>query len=82
HHVGIHALHQACFPVYVMHHGGGSSMVIEHPVYVVVESAIQVYLAVQNQAEAVESKDMLDRMLAPSNQFSPDSQTSERTGKR
>lgn len=52
HHIGFHALQHAGFPVYVMHHGGGWSMVMVHAVYVVVESAILVYLAVQNQAEA------------------------------
>ncbi|WP_057412203.1 methyl-accepting chemotaxis protein [Pseudomonas amygdali] len=82
HHVGFHALQHAGFPVYVMHHGGGWSMVMVHAVYVVVESAILVYLAVQNQAEAVENHDMLDRMLATTNQFSPNSQASERSAKR
>ncbi|RMM91466.1 Methyl-accepting chemotaxis protein, partial [Pseudomonas savastanoi pv. glycinea] len=82
HHIGFHALQHAGFPVYVMHHGGGWSMVMVHAVYVVVESAILVYLAVQNQAEAVENQDMLDRMLATTNQFSPNSQTSERSAKR
>ncbi|AVB12537.1 methyl-accepting chemotaxis protein [Pseudomonas amygdali pv. morsprunorum] len=81
HHVGFHALQHAGFPVYVMHHGGWS-MVMVHAVYVVVESAILVYLAVQNQAEAVENHDMLDRMLATTNQFSPNSQASERSAKR
>ncbi|RMV11423.1 Methyl-accepting chemotaxis protein [Pseudomonas savastanoi] len=82
HHVGFHALQHAGFPVYVMHHGGGWSMVMVHALYVVVESAILVYLAVQNQAEAVENHDMLDRMLATTNQFSPNSQASERSAKR
>ncbi|MCF5167440.1 chemotaxis protein [Pseudomonas congelans] len=82
HHIGFHALQHSGFPVYVMHHGFGWSMVLVHAVYVVVESAILVYLAVQNQAEAVENQDMLDRMLATTNKFSPDSQTSERSAKR
>lgn len=81
HHIGFHALHHSGFPVYVMQHGGGWSMVAMHAVYVVVESTILVYLAVQNQAEAVENQDMLDRMLATTNQFSPDSRIDERSGK-
>ncbi|WP_455808379.1 methyl-accepting chemotaxis protein [Pseudomonas koreensis] len=81
HHIVFHALQHSGFPVYVMHHGFGWSMVLVHAVYVVVESAILVYLAVQNQAEAVENQDMLDRMLATTNQFSTDSQSSERSGK-
>lgn len=80
HHIGFHALHHSGFPVYVMQHGGWS-MVAMHAVYVVVESAILVYLAVQNQAEAVENQDMLDRMLATTNQFSPDSHANERSDK-
>ncbi|WP_024642881.1 methyl-accepting chemotaxis protein [Pseudomonas syringae] len=81
HHIGFHALQHSGFPVYVMHHGFGWSMVLVHAVYVVVESAILVYLAVQNQAEAVENQDMLDRMLATTNQFSTDSQSSQQSGK-
>ncbi|EGH74675.1 methyl-accepting chemotaxis protein, partial [Pseudomonas syringae] len=81
HHIGFHALQHSGFPVYVMHHGFGWSMVLVHAVYVVVESAILVYLAVQNQAEAVENQDMLDRMLATTNQFSTDNQSSQQSGK-
>jgi len=81
HHVLFHVLQHSGFPVYVMHHGSGWSMVFIHAVYVVVETAILIYLAVQNQAEAVENQDMLDKMLATTTQFSADSQAHEGSGK-
>lgn len=69
HHVSFHALHNAGFPVYVMHHGGGWGVVLVHALYVVVETVILMYLAWHTQAEAVESQDMLDKMLATASQL-------------
>ncbi|GFM54815.1 methyl-accepting chemotaxis protein [Pseudomonas capsici] len=81
HHVVFHALQHSGFPVYVMHHAGGWGMVMVHAVYVVVETAILMYLAVQNQAEAVENQDMLDKMLATASQLTTDARVDERAGK-
>ncbi|MCO8312557.1 methyl-accepting chemotaxis protein [Pseudomonas mandelii] len=64
HHVIFHALQHAGFPVFVMEHHGGWTMIFVHAFYVVVETVILLYLAVHSQAEAVESQDMLDKMLA------------------
>ncbi|CAM3424058.1 chemotaxis protein [Pseudomonas floridensis] len=82
HHVVFHLLQHSGFPVYVMHHADGWSMVLVHAVYVVVETVILIYLAVQNQAEAVENQDMLDRMLATTTQFSTEIVSNEHSGKR
>ncbi|SHN15506.1 methyl-accepting chemotaxis protein [Pseudomonas asturiensis] len=81
HHVLFHVLQHAGFPVYVMHHAGGWDMVLLHAIYVVVETAILIYLAVQSQAEAVENQDMLDRMLATTTQFTSEVLSHERSGK-
>ena len=81
HHVVFHVLQHSGFPVYVMHHAGGWGMVMVHAVYVVVETAILMYLAVQNQAEAVENQDMLDKMLATALQLTTDARVDERAGR-
>ena len=63
HHVVFHALQHQGFPVYVMEHHGGWHIVLVHAAYVVVESAVLVYLSVHNHAEALENHEMLDKML-------------------
>jgi methyl-accepting chemotaxis protein len=70
HHVLFHLLQQRGLPVFVMEHHGGWTMIVVHAVYVVVESAILVYLSVQNHGEAVENQDMLDKMLTTTSAFS------------
>jgi methyl-accepting chemotaxis protein len=69
HHVVFHALQHQGFPVYVMAHHGGWPMVFVHAFYVVMETVALLYLAVHSQAEAVESQDMLDKMLAAKSQL-------------
>lgn len=64
HHVIFHALQQQGLPVYVMEHHAGWSMVFAHAFYVVLETAILIYLAVRSRTEAVLSQDMLDKILA------------------
>ena len=44
-------------------------MVFVHAFYVVMETVALLYLAVHSQADAVESQDMLDKMLATTSQF-------------
>jgi methyl-accepting chemotaxis protein len=73
HHVVFHALQQQGFPVYVMAHHGGWTMVFVHAFYVVMETVALLYLALHSQAEAVESQDMLDKMLAATSQLAADS---------
>ncbi|MHC8332563.1 methyl-accepting chemotaxis protein [Pseudomonas sp. LB3P25] len=72
HHVVFHALQHQGFPVYVMAHHGGWTMVFVHAFYVVMETVALLYLAVHSQAEAVESQDMLDKMLTATSQFAVD----------
>jgi methyl-accepting chemotaxis protein len=72
HHVVFHALQHQGFPVYVMAHHGGWTMVFVHAFYVVMETGFLLYLAVHSHADAVESQDMLDKMLATTSQFSAD----------
>ncbi|CAI8706201.1 methyl-accepting chemotaxis protein [Pseudomonas chlororaphis] len=69
HHVVFHVLQHQGFPVYVMAHHGGFGMVAVHAFYVVVETVILLYLAVHSHADAVESQDMLDKMLAATSQL-------------
>ncbi|QHF45132.1 chemotaxis protein [Pseudomonas sp. S35] len=69
HHLVFHALQHQGFPVFVMEHHGGWSMVFVHAFYVVMETVALLYLAVHSQAEAVESQDMLEKMLAVTSQF-------------
>ncbi len=69
HHVVFHALQHQGFPVFVMEHHGGWTMVFVHAFYVVMETVALLYLAVHSQAEAVESQEMLEKMLAVTTQF-------------
>ena len=70
HHVVFHALQNQGVPVFVMEHHGGWTMVFVHAFYVVMETVALLYLAVHSQAEAVESQEMLEKMLAVTSQFS------------
>eukprot|EP01133_Synstelium_polycarpum_P006550 gene6550-7592_t len=70
HHVVFHALQHQGFPVFVMEHHGGWSMIFVHAFYVVMETVALLYLAVHSQTEAVESQEMLEKMLAVTTQFS------------
>ncbi|MCU1715545.1 methyl-accepting chemotaxis protein [Pseudomonas sp. 5P_3.1_Bac2] len=70
HHLLFHFLQNQGLPVFVMQHQGGWSMVFVHAFYVVMETLALLYLATQSQADAVESQDMLDKMLAVTSQFS------------
>ena len=69
HHVVFHALQHQGFPVFVMDYHGGWTMVFVHAFYVVMETLALLYLAVHSQAEAVESQEMLEKMLAVTSQF-------------
>ncbi|WP_279655144.1 methyl-accepting chemotaxis protein [Pseudomonas petroselini] len=69
HHVVFHALQHQGFPVFVMDHHGGWAMVFVHAFYVVMETVALLYLAVHSQAEAVESQEMLEKMLAVTSQL-------------
>jgi methyl-accepting chemotaxis protein len=73
HHVVFHVLQHQGLPVYVMAHHGGWTMVFVHAFYVVMETVALLYLAVHSQAEAVESQDLLDKMLAATSQLTVDS---------
>ncbi|MBV4455441.1 MULTISPECIES: methyl-accepting chemotaxis protein [Pseudomonas] len=79
HHVVFHALQHQGFPVFVMEHHGGWTMVFVHAFYVVMETVALLYLAVHSQAEAVESQEMLEKMLAVTSQVS--AQTNQGEGK-
>ncbi|OIN46130.1 chemotaxis protein [Pseudomonas azotoformans] len=79
HHVVFHALQHQGFPVFVMAHHGGWTMVFVHAFYVVMETVALLYLAVHSQAEAVESQEMLEKMLAVTSQFT--AQTAQGEGK-
>ncbi|MGY2190624.1 methyl-accepting chemotaxis protein [Pseudomonas pergaminensis] len=79
HHVVFHALQHQGFPVFVMEHHGGRTMVFVHAFYVVMETVALLYLAVHSQAEAVESQEMLEKMLAVTSQFT--AQTAQGEGK-
>ena len=79
HHVVFHALQHQGFPVFVMEHHGGWTMVFVHAFYVVMETVALLYLAVHSQAEAVEGQEMLEKMLAVTSQFS--AQTAQGEGK-
>ncbi|WP_421555647.1 methyl-accepting chemotaxis protein [Pseudomonas kitaguniensis] len=69
HHVVFHVLQHQGFPVFVMEHHGGWSMVFLHAFYVVMESVALLYLAIHSHAEAVESQEMLEKMLAVTSQL-------------
>ncbi|MBB6287173.1 MULTISPECIES: methyl-accepting chemotaxis protein [unclassified Pseudomonas] len=77
HHVVFHALQHQGFPVFVMAHHGGWTMVFVHAFYVVMETVALLYLAVHSQAEAVESQEMLEKMLAVTSQFTGESTQGE-----
>lgn len=79
HHVVFHALQNQGFPVFVMEHHGGWTMVFVHAFYVVMETVALLYLAVHSQAEAVESQEMLEKMLSVTTQIS--AQTAQGEGK-
>ncbi|QOY74022.1 MULTISPECIES: methyl-accepting chemotaxis protein [unclassified Pseudomonas] len=69
HHLVFHALQHQGLPVFVMEHHGGWTMIFVHAFYVVMETVALLYLAVHSQAEAVESQEMLEKMLAVTSQF-------------
>ncbi|WP_431703296.1 methyl-accepting chemotaxis protein [Pseudomonas sp. BR20] len=77
HHVVFHALQHQGFPVFVMAHHGGWTMVFVHAFYVVMETVALLYLAVHSQTEAVESQEMLEKMLAVTSQFTGESTQGE-----
>lgn len=79
HHVVFHALQHQGIPVFVMEHHGGWTMVFVHAFYVVMETVALLYLAVHSQAEAVESQEMLEKMLSVTTQIS--AQTAQGEGK-
>ncbi|ROL69902.1 chemotaxis protein [Pseudomonas chlororaphis] len=72
HHVVFHVLQHQGFPVFVMEHHGGWTMIFVHAFYVVMETVALLYLAVHSQAEAVESQDMLEKMLTVTTQLTAD----------
>ncbi|AZF37789.1 Methyl-accepting chemotaxis protein [Pseudomonas sp. R1-43-08] len=69
HHLVFHALQHQGLPVFVMAHHGGWTMIFVHAFYVVMETVALLYLAVHSHAEAVESQEMLEKMLAVTSQF-------------
>ncbi|UEH06076.1 methyl-accepting chemotaxis protein [Pseudomonas sp. HN8-3] len=73
HHLVFHALQHQGLPVFVMEHHGGWTMIFVHAFYVVMETVALLYLAVHSQAEAVESQEMLEKMLAVTSQFTEQS---------
>jgi methyl-accepting chemotaxis protein len=73
HHVVFHALQHQGFPVFVMEHHGGWTMVFVHAFYVVMETVALLYLAIHSQREAVEGQEMLEKMLAVTSQFTVES---------
>ena len=77
HHVVFHALQHQGFPVFVMEHHGGWSMVFVHAFYVVMETIALLYLAIHSQREAVESQEMLEKMLAVTTQLTVESAQGE-----
>ncbi len=79
HHVVFHALQHQGVPVFVMDHHGGWGMVFVHAFYVVMETVALLYLAVHSQSDAVESQEMLEKMLAVTSQLTV--QNSEGEGK-
>ena len=77
HHLVFHALQHQGLPVFVMEHHGGWTMIFVHAFYVVMETVALLYLAVHSQAEAVESQEMLEKMLAVTSQFTEQSAQGE-----
>ncbi|WP_339427551.1 MULTISPECIES: methyl-accepting chemotaxis protein [unclassified Pseudomonas] len=78
HHVVFHALQHQGFPVFVMEHHGGWTMVFVHAFYVVMETVALLYLAVHSQAEAVESQEMLEKMLAVTSQLTVEADNADK----
>jgi len=70
HHVVFHALQHQGVPVFVMVHHGGWGMIFVHAFYVVMETVALLYLALHSHKDAVESQEMLEKMLAVTSQFS------------
>jgi methyl-accepting chemotaxis protein len=70
HHVVFHALQHQGVPVFVMAHHGGWGMIFVHAFYVVMETVALLYLALHSHKDAVESQEMLEKMLAVTSQFS------------
>ncbi|KRW58473.1 methyl-accepting chemotaxis protein [Pseudomonas sp. TTU2014-080ASC] len=64
HHVVFHYLQHKGFPVYVMGHHGGWNMVFVHAFYVVMETLVLLYLSHHSNKDAVESQNMLEKMLS------------------
>jgi methyl-accepting chemotaxis protein len=77
HHVVFHALQHQGLPVFVMDHHGGWTMVFVHAFYVVMETVALLYLAVHSQADATESQEMLEKMLAVTSRFSAETAKGE-----
>ncbi|MBD8151507.1 methyl-accepting chemotaxis protein [Pseudomonas fluorescens] len=77
HHLVFHALQHQGWPVFVMEHHGGWTMIFVHAFYVVMETVALLYLAVHSHAEAVESQEMLEKMLAVTSQFSEETAKGE-----
>ena len=77
HHVVFHALQHQGVPVFVMEHHGGWTMIFVHAFYVVMETVALLYLAVHSQADALESQEMLEKMLAVTSQFTVESAKGE-----
>ncbi|MCK3829015.1 methyl-accepting chemotaxis protein [Pseudomonas sp. W2Aug9] len=77
HHLVFHALQHQGLPVFVMEHHGGWTMIFVHAFYVLMETVALLYLAVHSQAEAVESQEMLEKMLAVTSQFTEQSAQGE-----
>ncbi len=72
HHVVFHVLQHQGYPVFVMAHHGGWTMIFVHAFYVVMETVALLYLTLQSRADAEESQDMLDKILATASQFTAD----------
>ncbi|WP_103735037.1 methyl-accepting chemotaxis protein [Pseudomonas sp. GZJR-8] len=77
HHLVFHALQHQGLQVFVMEHHGGWTMIFVHAFYVLMETVALLYLAVHSQAEAVESQEMLEKMLAVTSQFTEQSAQGE-----
>jgi methyl-accepting chemotaxis protein len=77
HHVVFHFLQHQGLPVYVMGHHGGWNMVFVHAFYVVMETLALLYLAMHSQADAVESQDMLDKMLSATSRLTGGARSDE-----
>lgn len=70
HHIVFHALQHHGYPVFVVDHHGGWEVILVHAFYVLMETAALLYLAVHSQKEAVESQEMLEKILAVNTRLS------------